>query len=62
VIEYVAPLAVTSPCIGICAVDDETGRCDGCARTLDEIAGWTAMGPERREQVMGELPGRKNAA
>lgn len=29
-----------SPCISICKMDAQTGLCEGCWRTLDEIAGW----------------------
>lgn len=56
--EYVAPVAVTSPCVGICVIDDATGWCEGCGRTLDEIAGWVAMGAEGRDAVAEVLPAR----
>jgi hypothetical protein len=29
-----------SPCIGVCLIDDETGTCVGCGRTIDEIINW----------------------
>lgn len=57
-IEYVAPVAVTSPCVGVCIMDDETGWCEGCRRTLDEIAGWVAMGETGRDRVMAALSER----
>lgn len=31
---------VPSPCISVCRMDAVTGFCEGCFRTLDEIAGW----------------------
>lgn len=31
---------IPSPCIGVCRMDDTTGRCAGCLRTRDEIAVW----------------------
>ena len=31
---------VPSPCISVCRMDAVTGWCEGCFRTLDEIAGW----------------------
>jgi uncharacterized protein len=41
--------AVPSPCNAVCRIDDTTGWCQGCMRTLDEIAGWGALqDPERR--------------
>ncbi|MBE2294673.1 MAG: DUF1289 domain-containing protein [Phycisphaerales bacterium] len=29
-----------SPCIGVCVVNPQTQLCDGCYRTLEEIANW----------------------
>ncbi|HEY6579015.1 MAG TPA: DUF1289 domain-containing protein [Rhizomicrobium sp.] len=49
---------VVSPCIKVCAIDPTTGLCAGCARTLDEIARWSAMSDAQRAQIMRELPGR----
>ena len=31
---------VTSPCISVCKMDDTSGLCQGCLRSLDEIARW----------------------
>jgi uncharacterized protein len=31
---------VPSPCISVCRMDAATGQCEGCFRTLDEIADW----------------------
>jgi predicted Fe-S protein YdhL (DUF1289 family) len=31
---------VPSPCIRICAIDEASGWCRGCWRTLDEISKW----------------------
>lgn len=53
---------ISSPCILVCAVDPKTGWCQGCFRTLKEIAGWTRMAPEEREHVMRLLPERRAAA
>lgn len=32
-----------SPCTSVCRIDDERGLCEGCLRSLDEIAGWSRM-------------------
>ena len=56
VIEHVAPIA--SPCINICRIHRETRLCEGCGRTLDEIARWGSATPEWRASVMAALPGR----
>jgi predicted Fe-S protein YdhL (DUF1289 family) len=42
---------VPSPCISVCQIDSASGRCEGCYRTLEEIAGWSAAGPQRKRAV-----------
>jgi predicted Fe-S protein YdhL (DUF1289 family) len=49
---------VPSPCVDICVIDDATGWCEGCGRTLDEIARWGSTGKADRDAVMAQLPGR----
>lgn len=44
----------TSPCIKVCQLD-QTQRCYGCGRTLDEIAAWSRMTPEQRQAVNARL-------
>lgn len=34
---------VPSPCVSICELDEHSGSCKGCYRTLREIAGWSAL-------------------
>jgi len=48
-----------SPCIKVCIIDPATGYCEGCARTLKEIAKWGSLSPLDRRQIMAELAGRK---
>jgi predicted Fe-S protein YdhL (DUF1289 family) len=50
--------AIETPCIKVCIVDPGFGRCLGCARSLDEIAGWAAYTAEERSRVIAELPQR----
>ena len=49
---------IESPCVKVCVIDPVTGLCLGCHRTVEEIAGWTAMTPEARRRVMAALPER----
>ncbi len=49
---------IVSPCIGVCAMNDTTGFCMGCYRTVDEIREWWNMTDEEREKVMGNLDQR----
>lgn len=58
VIERVAPVAIDTPCIGVCIMQPD-GLCRGCARTIDEIVAWAGMTPEQRCAVMGTLSDRR---
>ena len=50
---------VLSPCIGICTMAGD-GLCEGCARTLDEIARWGSYDDEQRRVLMDDvLPARE---
>lgn len=43
---------VQSPCIGVCSMDDNTGFCLGCYRTLDEIQQWWELGNKQKLAVV----------
>ncbi|PXW29438.1 DUF1289 domain-containing protein [Paraburkholderia caballeronis] len=43
--------APPSPCINVCRMNDATGWCDGCLRTIDEIAGWSSFDDETKRAV-----------
>jgi predicted Fe-S protein YdhL (DUF1289 family) len=51
-------MPIQSPCTKVCTVDPKSGLCRGCGRTLDEIAGWTALTDDERARIMIELPRR----
>jgi len=53
---------IKSPCISVCVMDPATGWCEGCLRSLAEIAAWGQLSPEERERVMRLLPARRKAA
>ena len=42
---------VTSPCTSVCRMDARTGWCEGCLRTLGEIAGWSTLADAEKRQV-----------
>jgi uncharacterized protein len=50
---------VMSPCTNVCRLDPRTGWCEGCLRTIDEIAAWSAMSDEDKRAVLAELPERR---
>ena len=53
------PTVVVSPCTNVCRMHAATGWCEGCLRTIDEIARWGAMTEEARRAVLAELPVRR---
>jgi uncharacterized protein len=56
------PMGVRSPCVSVCRMDPATGWCEGCYRTIEEIAGWGSMPAQERLRIWTELHGRKAAA
>ena len=48
-----------SPCISVCQIDDVTGLCLGCRRTIDEIRDWIIMPKEEREKLLEALAQRR---
>ncbi len=52
---------IESPCTKVCQVHPETRLCIGCARSIEEIGGWSSMTPEARRTIMDELPHRQPA-
>jgi len=49
---------VPSPCKNICVMDDTSGYCVGCGRTLDEIAFWSVLDDDDKRAVWALLPER----
>ena len=50
-----------SPCISICTMNDSTGECAGCLRTLNEIAMWGSWPPSQQHRVWARLGERITA-
>lgn len=42
---------VPSPCMSVCRVDSVSEFCEGCFRTLDEIAAWSRMDEDGKREV-----------
>ena len=51
--------AIVTPCIKVCFVDDESGLCLGCFRTLEEIGAWSRLSDAARAEIMGRLEARR---
>jgi uncharacterized protein len=50
-----------SPCVNVCQMDPASGWCRGCARRIDEIAGWGSAAAARQRHILDQLPARRLA-
>ena len=53
---------VPSPCISICKMDPANGWCQGCFRTLDEIAAWSRAADADKLVVWQRIEARQGLA
>lgn len=51
---------VKSPCVSVCTMDDLTGLCLGCYRTVEEIDGWWDLSPEKQQAVVDAAAARQS--
>ena len=54
--------SVISPCISVCRMDAGTQLCEGCFRTLEEIAAWSALDDAGRLGIWAHIESRAAAA
>ena len=47
-----------SPCVSVCRMDAASELCEGCLRTLDEIAAWGLMDDQGKRAVWIEIERR----
>lgn len=52
---------VPSPCINICKMVPETGLCQGCMRTIDEIRAWRSASEDDKRAIWAEIRRREAA-
>ena len=51
-----------SPCISVCRMNPATGYCEGCLRTIDEIAHWSVFDDAEKRALLAQLALRRAAA
>ncbi len=56
-----APAPTHSPCVSVCRIDPATGWCEGCLRTIDEIAHWSVLDDDEKRSIWAELDRRRRA-
>ena len=52
-------VAVPSPCLSVCRLDERPSVCVGCLRTLGEIGAWSRMSDEDKLAVWAQLETRE---
>lgn len=52
---------IPSPCINVCRMHAASGWCEGCLRSIDEIAAWASLDDEAKRAVWRLLPQRREA-
>jgi predicted Fe-S protein YdhL (DUF1289 family) len=52
-------MSLASPCINVCRMDPDSGLCEGCFRTLDEIALWARIDDDRRAAILTRVARRR---
>lgn len=50
---------VESPCINICKLNAQTGLCEGCMRSMDEIVNWIFYSDPEKQIVLDNIQLRK---
>ncbi|MFZ4289357.1 DUF1289 domain-containing protein [Variovorax sp. HJSM1_2] len=49
---------VLSPCVSVCRMSPATALCEGCLRTIGEIADWSRMAPDGKRVVWARIEER----
>ena len=53
--------SIPSPCIAVSQIDDASGLCLGCRRSIDEIREWPILSAEDKRRVLESIEERKSA-
>ncbi|MBZ0132652.1 MAG: DUF1289 domain-containing protein [Rhodocyclaceae bacterium] len=52
-------MSLPSPCIDVCRMDPASRLCEGCLRTIDEIAEWAAASEEQQRHILAAIAQRR---
>jgi uncharacterized protein len=52
---------VPSPCINVCRMNPQTGWCEGCCRTIGEIAQWSSATNDVKRAIWAEIRRRQES-
>ncbi|MDC8757767.1 DUF1289 domain-containing protein [Janthinobacterium fluminis] len=57
--DFPAEASPPSPCISLCKMDQDTGLCQGCLRTIDEIIQWGRADDDFKRAVWADIKRRE---
>ena len=52
---------VPSPCVSVCRMNPATDQCEGCLRSIKEIAGWRQLDDAGKRVIWGLIEQRMAA-
>ena len=52
-------MSIPSPCTNVCRMSPDTGWCEGCQRTIEEIARWGSTTDEDRRSILAAVAERR---
>ncbi|TSA09592.1 MAG: DUF1289 domain-containing protein [Comamonadaceae bacterium] len=50
---------VPSPCISVCRMNPQSGLCEGCLRSIEEIAQWGEAGDDLKRAILWRIEQRR---
>jgi hypothetical protein len=51
--------SLPSPCISVCRMNESSGLCEGCLRSLEEIAQWGRADDESKRAILARIAERR---
>ncbi len=54
-------MTIVSPCTNVCRIDQRSGFCEGCRRTVAEITQWPLASDAEKTAILADLPSRSLA-
>ena len=52
-------MSIPSPCTNVCRMSPDTGWCEGCPRTIDEITRWSRTTDDDRRDILAAVATRR---
>ena len=52
-------MSIPSPCTNVCRMSPDTGWCEGCQRTIDEITRWSRSTDDDRRGIPAAVAERR---